>query len=199
MIVLSDNDILFKLAHCDLLPLLPDFLGVDAKEIYILPSCIFKLRRVLKADAPVLARIESFCASATTVTEDAVDSETLTTLIDTGADPGEALLAATVSRIPDALLVTGDKRAIRALNKLPDGRLRDALARRIVCFESLVMGMMKTYGFDRLQPHFCAGVKCDALLNMAFGPGRSEEHALGCLRSYLADLETTSGWALKPV
>lgn len=198
MIVLSDNDILFKLAHCNLLDLLPACLGVSASEIGILPTCIHKLRRVLKGDAIVLGRIEAFCAQVTVLKDDDVDSDTLAMLLDTGADAGEAILAATICKTPESYLLTGDKRAIQALGKLPAGDVKDGITSKVICFEALVLGMLENYGFEQLQANFIDGAKCDSMLAMAFGPARSESHAVDCLTSYLDALRQTSAWALFP-
>jgi hypothetical protein len=192
MIVLSDNDILYKLAYCDLLCEFVSFLQVPSKSIMILPTCIFKLRKVLKSEPVVLARIDSFCREVSVLTDDGVDMGILTEIADTGVDAGEALLAAQVATNPDAYLVTGDKRAIRAFAQLPVGRARSGLAGRILCFEELMIGMLQRFGFSKLEDRVTAGAACDGVLRIAFGQGRNEQHALACLNSFAGELRSTS-------
>lgn len=196
MFFLSDNDIVFKLAHCDLLGLLHQHLNVDQKEIWILSSCVYKLRSVLKANPTVLARVEAFCQAVSTINEAELDSNYLQTLQDTGIDAGEAILAAMACQTEDSYLITGDKRALIALNKLSDVALRSKLENRIYCFEALLLEMIKHYGFDTLRPHFMNGIASDKVLSMSFGDGRDESHAVECIGSYLNGIRESAGWLL---
>lgn len=198
MIVLSDNDILFKLAQCDLFNEFLAYVQVPAKSIAILHTCIFKMRRTLRSQPEVLARLEQFCQVVTVIVDDEVDIDILETIMGTGADAGEAILAAKVATTPGAYLVTGDKRAIRALNTMTNGPIKSALAGRILCFEELVIGLMHNSGFAALSAKLNAGSACDGVLRVAFGPGRTEEHALSCLYSYADELRTACPNLLTP-
>jgi len=188
MIVLSDNDIVYKIAYCDLFEEFLAYLQVPSTSVLILPTCIHKLRRQLKNHAVVLTRLEAICRRVTVMADDVADSGVLEMLMSTGADAGESLLAARVAATPDAILVTGDKRAIQAFVRLPAGMLRHALSGRILCFEELIIGMLCKHGFGTLSPKLIAGSQCDGVLRMAFGVGRTEAHALSCLSSYADDL-----------
>lgn len=198
MIVLSDNDILFKLAHCDLFDEFLAFIQVPAKSIAILHTCIFKMRKTLKGHPNVLSRLEKFCQLVTIIADDQVDIAILEAIMGTGADAGEAILAAKVATTPGAYLVTGDKRAVKALNSMADGHIKSALAGRILCFEELVIGLMHNSGFASLSAKLIAGSACDGVLRNAFGPGRTEEHALECLYSYADSLRTACPTLLTP-
>ena len=182
MIVLSDNDILFKLAHCDLFSEFVTYLKVPAKSIFILSTCMFKLRRLLKNDQKTLGRLEKFCLTISILEDDNVDMALLEALSETGADAGEALLAAKVAATPGAFLITGDKRAIIAFSKLPAGHAKASLYGRILCFEELLIGILQAYGFLNLQAKIIAGSPCDGVLRNAFGVGRNEAHAMECLQ-----------------
>lgn len=198
MIVLSDNDILHKLAVCDLFDEFLAYMQAPAKSIVILPTCIFKLRTLLRTQPHALARLEKFCASVTSLIDDQIDTTVLDAITSTGADAGEAILAAKVAVTHGAYLVTGDKRAIRALSTLPAGSVKSALTGRILCFEELILGMMQRHSFESLAPKLIAGSACDGILRIAFGPGRTEAHAKSCLRSYANDLRVASAYLLTP-
>ena len=60
MIVLADNDIVHKLACCDLLHELMLWLKAPPAEIWVLPSMPFVLRKKLKNNANALVCLESF-------------------------------------------------------------------------------------------------------------------------------------------
>lgn len=198
MIVLSDNDILHKLAVCDLFDEFLGYLQVPAKSICILYTCIFKLRKVLCSEPTALERLERFCSAATVVVEDKIDSDILDAIMGTGADAGEAILAAQVAMTPGAYLITGDKRAIKSLSMLRDSPLKASLAGRILCFEELILGMIHRNSFAVMEPKLTAGCHCDGVLRMAFGPGRSESHAKSCLQSFSSDLRLTASYLLTP-
>ena len=198
MIVLSDNDILFKLAHCDLFDEFLTYIKVPAKSIAILHTCIFKMRKTLKDQPLVLARLEKFCQLVTVIADDQVDMAVLEAIMETGADAGEAILAAKVAMTPGAYLVTGDKRAVKALNTMADGPIKSALAGRVLCFEELVIGLMHNSSFSNLSTKLIAGSACDGVLRSAFGPGRTEEHAFECLYSYADSLRLSCPTLLTP-
>jgi hypothetical protein len=198
MIVLSDNDILHKLAVCDLFDEFLAYMQTPAKSIVILPTCIFKLRTLLRMQPQALARLEKFCVSVTSLVDDQIETAVLDTITATGADAGEAILAAKVATTPGAYLVTGDKRAINALSTLPAGPVRSALAGRILCFEELILGIMQLHSFEAIAPKLIAGSACDGVLRIAFGLGRSEVHAKSCLTSYANELRLGSAYLLTP-
>jgi hypothetical protein len=198
MIVLSDNDILFKLAHCDLFDEFLAYIQLPVKSIAILHTCIFKMRKTLRSHPEVLARLERFCQLVTIIADDEVNIDVLEAIMETGADSGEAILAAKVAMTPGAYLVTGDKRAVRALNTMADGPIKSALAGRVLCFEELVIGLVHNSDFSELSTKLIAGSACDGVLRNAFGPGRTEEHALACLYSYADELRTACPTLLTP-
>lgn len=198
MIVLSDNDILLKLAHCDMFDEFLAYMQVPPKSIAILHTCIFKMRKLLKNEPTVLARLEGFCALVSVIADDQIDTDTLEAIMHTGADAGEAILAAKVATTQDAFLVTGDKRAVKALSTLADGPVKCALAGRVLCFEELILGMMQRFSFATLSPKLIAGSSCDGVLRNAFGLGRTEAHAQSCLLSYANELRDTCAELLVP-
>lgn len=188
MIVLSDNDILFKLAHCDLFNEFVAYLRVPAQSIAILHTCVYKMRKTLKTNPDVLARLELFCETVSVISDDQIDIDTLEKLVETGADAGEAILISKVIATPGSYLITGDKRAVKSLNSLSEGDIKATLSGRILCFEELVIGMLFKFGFTVLSPKLISGSTCDGVLRNAFGVGRTEQHALDCLYSYADNL-----------
>lgn len=196
MIVLSDNDIISKLARCDLLDALPHHLGISHAEIWVLSSSVYALRKRLTNAPEALASLEAFYARVTKIADADVDTSALLAISSTGIDAGEAILAAKAIALDGALLVTGDKRAIKALSTLPEGSVKASLAGKVLCFEALVLQMIEKYGFHEIGPRCTKGRDGDGVLAMAFGPGRNEAHAVECLSSYITSLKSNSGWIL---
>jgi len=141
-----------RFARCDLLDALPHYLGVSHADIWMLKSSIFVLRKRLAGNSLALGRLEAFYAKVTKVTDVDVDSELLVILSETGIDPGEAILAAMASNIDASCLITGDKRAIKALDKLESVAIRVSLAGKVLCFETLILEMIVKYGYDQIGP-----------------------------------------------
>lgn len=122
MIVLADNDVILKLAQCDLLADLPELLGESAKQVFVLPTARYQLvpKKTAKALAKcgneaTLDRVQNFLAVASDIPA-IQDTGLLATLgsIDK-IDGGEALLFAAAVELPNPVLLTGDRNALRAL------------------------------------------------------------------------------------
>jgi hypothetical protein len=98
MILLSDNDILLKLAICDLLDETLADLGATHDEVFVLGTAQFKLgiarnpkKRKLKFGDDVFARLKTFFDQVQTLGEP--DPDVLRSFDDiVGIDAGEAVL-----------------------------------------------------------------------------------------------------------
>ena len=121
MIVLADNDVILKLAHCDLLTDLPELLGKPAEQVFVLPTARHQLvpKKAAKALAKcgneaTLGRVKDFLAVANDIPA-IQDTGLLATLggIDK-IDDGEALLFAAAVELPNPVLMTGDRNALRS-------------------------------------------------------------------------------------
>jgi hypothetical protein len=60
MIILADNDIVHKLACCDLLDSFLEWIESPPAEVWVIPSIPFVLRKKLKNNPTALACLEAF-------------------------------------------------------------------------------------------------------------------------------------------
>ncbi|CAI8757278.1 hypothetical protein [Pseudomonas zeae] len=98
------------------------------------------------------------------------------------------------SKSIDYLLLTGDKRALRAIVNYDQLEAFAFLRTKIVCLESCMMDMIDYVGFDHVNQKVSAArrqvveEKYDKVLRSAFRDTRSKEHCLECLRNYAGDI-----------
>ena len=122
--LLIDVDAMCKLAHWNLLKPLPEITGVAAAACATLPSCRHRAAKALNKLDKVFK-----CVEAATEVMRAVDTfgdlpqpdpNLLEPFQDVaGIDSGEAVMFARMLEQPAAILLTGDKRALRAAAALP--------------------------------------------------------------------------------
>jgi hypothetical protein len=156
LIVLADNDIILKLAQCDLLDALPDILDCQEAEIFITPVAKYQLLPKKSAKAmskcgneETLARLTAFLE--TTQTLPSVKDTALLAQLENieGIDGGEKFLFAAAVETENTLLITGDRRALRTLlehqDQLPS--VFSALQNAVVTFESAILLAMRRVGF----------------------------------------------------
>jgi hypothetical protein len=176
-----DNDILFKGACYGLLdrlitviPSTPAGVGVLGAAKYVVSS---KIRRatLAKSAAHALSRLEDLLQSAE-VLEPTVEEQRYAAELEASAqqsrlqfDTGESQLCAIVMARAIPWLVSGDKRAIRALEQLLAGR-DDAsrLANRVVCLEQLLLRLVETEAGDAVRSAVCAEPAIDKALSACF-------------------------------
>jgi len=110
--------------------------------------------------------------------------------------PGEAFLFAVLAENPGHLLATGDKTSLIALATAPNLRsIRDSLAGRIACLETVVLGLLRTKGAPEiaaaLTPLRSLNVVLQVVLSLGIHtPGPQMEQYLG---HYIRDLEEQVG------
>jgi hypothetical protein len=102
----------------------------------------------------------------------------------TDIDPGEAQLLASVAD-SDSLLMSGDKRALRALKNSTD--LVRALAGRVITLEAVLLAVAERVPIDELRRRASLMAPFDQTIKVCFSPGNDDP--LSGLRSYLASLE----------
>jgi len=110
-------------------------------------------------------------------------------------DVGEAqLLAVMVTRKAD-LLLTGDKRAVIAINRC----LPAPAQHRIVCLEQIIATILQAVDYNELRDRVCAKPDVDRALTACFScysPDVQSEDILQGLSSYCRDLRRKSGNSL---
>lgn len=193
--VYADNDILLKAAHWQLLDEVPACAQADWTQVSVLDSLAHRARRADRRlfRAPVfsqelLARLAKCAPLPNPPPAIVAQLQSVT-----GLDAGEVILVACAIADPESRLLTGDKRALRALATGSCRSVALALKGRIVCVEHLVHHALDRMGAEALA--------------LAIGPYRSEDTAMACivsphateasiregLGSYLRALEAETG------
>jgi hypothetical protein len=193
VIYLADSDIVLTLAACGLLSDLHVILGVRRRDLRPLGALRFQLRpgKRLSRKYPqdVISRALRFLDSiGPPVDEDIpeVDEEEqrLLTLAD-GIDTGEALLLLATRSLPGALILTGDKRSLRALSA--DHSLAQVHERhvgRVVCLEQVLLAAIDTCGYSNVVAKVMPAQPYEPTLYSLFRGGHLDE---GQVRDALAD------------
>jgi hypothetical protein len=194
MIILSDTDIVHKLACCELLLDFLQYLKCPPNEVWVLPPLRQMLRRKL-ANAPEAAKnVDQFLMRVRRIPAANVETlERFSTL-----DIGEQQLLAVLCDDPRVKhMVTGDKRALDRIAALTFGdellkqRLEDA---SFFCFEAVMLGLLKKRGFSIIQARVLnkwaklKGQQFDGVILKAFPVGGTADLATQVLTEHLAQL-----------
>ena len=129
----------------------------------------------------------------------------LTEQTDKNIDFSEAGLFAVCPRIPDSIVVTGDKKSLAGLHAAAQTdsdchRIYQALEGRVVCFEQLLSAILNQFGFDAIRDRLVTGRECDTGLALWLGSGldANEERFREGLTSFLNEARRNSGSLLRP-
>lgn len=210
MICLADNDIILKLAVCDLLAEAVAALDSTYGEVYVLNSAKYKLispnkplRGKVKPDEPAYERLQEFFGAVREIDSVPAPDEQLAFDDVPGIDAGEAVLFSATTHHPDARVATSDKRSLVAL-ATAGGPVCDGvcvrLAGRVVCFEQIVLRLIDRRGFDWVRDRAVPARGCDTALRLVFGSGLTadETGVRSGLASYINDLRDSTGGLLAP-
>jgi hypothetical protein len=212
MICISDNDVLRKLASCDLLDEAISALRSAGEDVYILPTFKYALRKpatIKSLGEAALDRLTEFIGRVRELSlpPDPEEMEVFSDI--TGIDPGEAVLFSASHHFSDFVMITGDKICLRALwataNCESDGRavcaaVCDRLTEKVVCFEQIICRTIVHYGFAHIRSKVALARNCDIALRCIFSSGTdtSEIDADCGLKSYIAELRSETGRLLAP-
>jgi hypothetical protein len=200
MIFLSDNDIIHKLAACDLLTDAWAALGLNLCDVYVLPTAKHKFGLTKTSDnaekrygIDILTRIRSFLSEAREIDFEvpAADLQLLAKV--DGIDAGEAVLYAAAVQSQDYRLATGDKRSLRALaSEVICRPIAERLSGRVVCLEQIVRESIQHCGFEHVKLKVLPALSCDTALRAAFGSGvnAAPTNVLQALDAYIAELRS---------
>lgn len=206
MTLFIDNDALLKLANYDLLETAFTMFGVRPEDIHVLATAKYvllpakdRLRHCRNQGSA--NRLDAFLSKVTKLNAEGVDSEMLDALVaQPGIDSGEALMLAMGASDPESHVITGDKRAVAALNagKNLEG-VNAALAGRILSLELLFLFLIEG-DFARVQTCVRNQPGIDKALTNAFGVSApaSLESVRGALNSYVEHLRRLTGALLHP-
>lgn len=196
---LMDNDVILKLAATQLLD---DWqkTAVKGGKTRVIASARFFFRKKKDlsqkfGEAAVQVSI-AFAEKTETVSQidNPGDYERLLGI--SGIDPGEAILFSAAIGLPDYLIVSGDKVAVKALHaESKCGRFRKKLKGRIIAFEQVILALIKTGNFATVRERIVAAECADTVMRVAFGLGleTTQAKAIEALEHYIADLRKASG------
>ena len=205
-----DNDILIKLACYELLC---ELLTVGQRRFHVLGAARFVAHQRIHSDgkAPdktaALEALNEFLEAAVTV--EPTDSEVaLATHIETLAadlglelDSGESLLSAILMQREFRLLLTGDKRAITALERIGNTTcINEALEGSVVCLEQVIMTLVGSVGAQVVRAQVCKAPRADRALSLSFSCANANAVVFTDegLRSYIDTLRSRAPRLLHP-
>ncbi len=196
MIYLSDNDIIEKLAVCNLLDDALLSFNAAPTDVFVLSTLKFRIGGKARAKAEkrlgtdAVRRILEFLDSVKVI--DAFSEADVRLLDDVvGIDPGETLLLAATAIHPDYLVLTGDKRCLRTVASSPEcERIARRIQGRVVCFEQTILRVIAFAGFEPVLAKVTGALSHDIALRAAFGSGMqtTESAAVACLQHYIDEL-----------
>lgn len=114
----------------------------------------------------------------------------------TNIDRGEALLMslaiAIIQNDQAAILFTGDKRFIHALDDANLSVINQTLKRRIWCLEQLVLRNIEYLGFELVRDRIVPVRDCDQAMKVVFGSGHqsTQANSILALKNYILQVKT---------
>lgn len=188
-----DVDALSKLAHWNILPLLPELTGYPWHNIATISSLKHRAGRAQeRPDGKLFHSIEAANIACTCISKmgpmSGLNTEVMAALAESQKiDAGEALLLATVANDPNGCFLTGDKRALRALSEHDCAPL---FVGRILIIEQIIFECLHTKGRDWLLDNVCPYKHADKAVAFILGnrcDGSTESIAEG-INSYIYEI-----------
>ncbi|HIH5151790.1 MAG: hypothetical protein RSA68_15505 [Hafnia sp.] len=176
MIVLSDNDVILKLAQCNLLSQLPVIFNQPPEQIFINPAARFQLlpksheKAIRKCGSQeVYEQVGAFIETVQDIPE--VQNSELIELLGSvpGIDIGEQLLLASCIENPEAIFMTGDRRCLSAIvaNQPALDLVHQRLIDAVVTFESSLLLCVNGLTQAQVYAQLIANPMPDGMLRMA--------------------------------
>lgn len=204
---LVDNDILLKGACYGLLP---ELVGTIAGEHrigflgaarFVLPKLLSK--KILRTDPSIAkARLVSFLAAQDVVEPTSQEQEFAALLEGTAQrllvnlDTGESQLLAILIMRTLPWLMTGDKRAVFAIEHLREtDTMVSGVDGKLICLEQLVLRLLGNGKSSSIRTAICSESAIDRALSVCFScasPEISADSARDALNSYIEDLRRSA-------
>lgn len=176
MIVLSDNDVILKLAQCNLLSQLPVIFNQAPEQIFINPAARFQLlhknpdKAISKCGSQkIYEQVGEFIGTAQNIPE--IRDEGLIELLGSvpGIDIGEQYLLASCIENPEAIFMTGDRRCLSAIlaNQPALEVMHQRLIDAVVTFESSLLLCVNGLTQAHVYAQLLSNPKPDVMLRMA--------------------------------
>jgi len=176
VIVLSDNDVILKLAQCNLLSQLPVIFERPPENIFINPAARYQLlprnpdKAIQKCGSQVVfEQLEAFIQSVQDIPE--VQNSNLIEVLGSvsGIDIGEQLLLASCIENPNAIIMTGDRRCLCAIakNQPTLAVIHQRLLDSVVTFESSLLLCIHGTNLAHVYQNLVNNPKPDGMLKLA--------------------------------
>jgi hypothetical protein len=191
-----DNDITHKLVAFQLFDEAIATLQIDKNSLQVLPTAkfFFQRKQKKKGASPdeflaVVIELVSSCVSVIADVNDTVTEELNQLRQVEGIDEGEAALIVATRSQTDFLLLSGDKRCMRGLAKIPE-QIYKRLSGRVICLEQIILKLIEFQGFEFVRDRVLPMVSCDKSLQICFGVSSpaTEENVIEGLNSYINDI-----------
>jgi hypothetical protein len=191
-----DNDITYKLVAFQLFDEAIATLQIDKNSLQVLPTAkfFFQRKQKKKGASPdeflaVVIELVSSCVSVIADVNDTVTEELNQLRQVEGIDEGEAALIVATRSQTDFLLLSGDKRCMRGLARIPE-QIYKRLCGRVICLEQIILKLIEVKGFVFVRDRVLPMVSCDKSLQICFGVSSpaTEENVIEGLNSYINDI-----------
>jgi hypothetical protein len=209
-----DNDVLYKGVCYRLIDELSSFVDASPSNVGILGAARYVVRGLiarghLRNDtAAALVVLEDFVVKAS-ILEPTKAERDLAAAIELAAqrdglplDAGESQLCAIAIARTMQRILTGDKRAIAALDRLLETFSElGALAHKLCCLEQAVLAISATVDVGTLRSRICSEPEIDKALAICFScfsPTSATPDHIGGLESYIRSLRGDAGRMLAP-
>jgi hypothetical protein len=201
--LLLDTDILLILSGLDLFDTAMELFEVERAQAYVLDAVQYQVKgKKFQAQygEEAINRLRLILPNLKIITEiSEPDNRILRTLSSVEEiDPGEALLVAKAVADVEAILLSGDKRWIRALCKSRTKavkRIKNQLKEKVVSLEHLLVALLNSVDFETLAIKVHKSKITHITLRILFPPDiiEPESHCREGLLSYIGELEATTG------
>lgn len=172
--LLLDADAVCKLANWRLLNELPHLVGIAPENMMAVSSLIYRAKKSIdKLDTRLFVEAEAARIAVEFLQQTAplpeAPADLLAVFQDVAdIDVGEAILFSVLLQYSEYKVLTGDKRALRALANVPDD-VRKALAGRVICLEQIIVKALAVNGLDRLREWICPHKSIDGSIAIVMG------------------------------
>ncbi len=174
MKLLVDVDAVAKLAHWNLLDALPLLTKVPFAQCATLSSAKYRAQRAIEnPDGKLFHSKDAAIAAIAAIRGMTASIESIETLLPVlqdlpGIDAGEAVLLSATANSESIRLLTGDKRALRALSQLPL-ESRVGFSGKIIVIEQVLLAALSQFGIDELRKRVCPHKDLDKAVGIAMG------------------------------
>lgn len=167
-----DVDALCKLAHWNILPVLPELTNCSWVDLATVSSLKYRAIRSLGTpDNKLFHSVAAVQCALGCIERMSPISEPNVDLLEalsasSQIDAGEALLLALTADDPNAYFLTGDKRALKAVSQLD---IASSFAGRVIIVEQILWRCLQTKGHEWLLENVCPYKSIDKAISIILG------------------------------